>query len=70
MRPHLKNLPQPNRVMLLSVKASNTNFKSVDVSMDDIKAHFSSTWPAFVNPVFMRYKDEVHCGGWIENVMM
>ena len=56
--------------MLLSVKASNTNFKSVDVSMDDIKALFSSTWPAFVNPVFMRYKDEVHCGGWIENVMM
>jgi len=50
-----------------SVKTSNTNFKmahSVNVSVDDIKAHFSSTWPTFMpmNPEFMRYKDELHWG--------
>ena len=37
---------------------------SVNVSVDDIKAHFSSTWPTFVpmNPRFMRYKDELRWG--------
>lgn len=40
---------------------------SVDISVDDIEAHFLSTWPAFVpmDPVFMRYKDEV-CWGRVD----
>lgn len=33
----------------------------VNVSVDDVKAHFSSKWPKFVslNPDCMKYKDEV-----------